>query len=393
MRILLTGATGLLGQNFLLEIIKQYYDNLHDLQIIILGRNNSKKNICDRIKIILQNDVADYINIPNIKLDLIDVLFNKVIKCINFSLDSPDLGINKEDLQKISNKKIDIVYHIASLTDFRNDSVTVNNLRKINIYGTKQLLLICNKLQIEKIVYISSAYVSGVISGKVAPDYSNHKANFRNEYEKTKLKAEILVKNYAEKREIDYQIFRPSTICGRLIEKTLGKVSKYDVFYGWAVFLLKNKIKLEKDIEKTAEINLRFKASHDSGLNIIPVDCVAKLLFLISTQKTKDKYFYLANSQETPHKLYFSIIIDMLHVKGVEMVDFIPKKKNRIEKLYYKTVGNIFNLYINCQKINFDLSNLEPFLKNNLLSIPEINEDNFRILMKYAIANNLGIKS
>ena len=51
----------------------------------------------------------------------------------------------------------------------------------------------------------------------------------------------MIVRQYCRDNNIRYRIFRPSTLCGSLIENKIGATPKFDVFYAWAAFFLEYK--------------------------------------------------------------------------------------------------------------------------------------------------------
>ena len=390
----LTGATGLLGRNLLLEIIKQNYKNLSSIEILLLGRNSKTDSLHERIIKIVEDEVFDYIDDESIDKKGFLSEIDKVIKCYNIILGEPYLAMSEDDINEIKSKKIDYFFHIAALTDFRSGSVVADKLTRINILGTQSVLDLLPKLKIVEFSYVSSAYVCGMTTGKIAPNYINLDQEFRNYYEQTKLNAEILARDFCRKHKIKFRIFRPSTISGRLIEKRIGATPKFDVFYGWAIFFLRQKRKLLKTKHFTnelVEINLRFCASDKSGLNIVPADFAAKIIYRVSLSRCDQESFHLTNNEETPHRFYFFEMLDFIGIKGVQMVDEIPSDLNQIEDLYYKTVGKIYTPYIACDVTDFDICNLEEFSTKSGLNYSKIDKNNFLKLMLFAKEKNFGL--
>jgi hypothetical protein len=58
----ITGITGLLGRNFLLETIKQNRKKLSELKFIFFGRDSKKDNLKSRIIKILEEELKDYVD-------------------------------------------------------------------------------------------------------------------------------------------------------------------------------------------------------------------------------------------------------------------------------------------------------------------------------------------
>lgn len=235
-RFALTGATGFLGRNLLLEIVKQNYKNLSDIEILILGRSEKENSLRNRIADILREEVLDYVNDSSLDIQNFLKMIMDRIKCVNIALGEPRLGLNHDDYQVLSSRTIDFFYHIAASVDLRHGKKVEEELEKTNIGGTQDILNLVKSLKVKEFSYVGTAYECGKTYGKVMPDYINLNQEFRSPYEKAKLKAEILVRNFQKQTGIRCRYFRPSVTCGRLIEGLIGATPKFDVFYSWAVF-------------------------------------------------------------------------------------------------------------------------------------------------------------
>ncbi|MFT0573955.1 SDR family oxidoreductase [Bacteroides thetaiotaomicron] len=389
----ITGATGLLGRNLMLEILKKNADKLSNLELIIIGRddNNSLKQ---RIVDILIKSDYDYIASCIDKRTLKDFIDTNM-HFINSDISKKDF-LNNDQVQWIKKKHIDYFFHIAALTDFRNSDIVKDNLYQVNVNGTLKILELVKVLDLNEFCYVSSAYSCGNTSGIIMPDYINFELGFRNNYECSKLLAETHVRDFCERNNIHYRVFRPSTIAGRLLEHELGCINKFDVFYSWAAFFLKMKMKMRKatseNLFSESRMDCRVLYNKEAGLNIVPVDYCAKVMYHVCINKLNGNSFHLVNSNETPHKLYIDIMLETIKLGGVEWVDSIPSNPNVIETLYYKTVGQYFSPYLLSKQMDFDTSNLDLMLHSERLQCPKVDERHFRILMEYAIKANFGLK-
>ena len=395
MRIVITGTTGLLGRNLLFEILKQNFDKLADIELIILGRNKDGTDIGDRIREIILTDGIRYIVSAKENAHNIEEYCESGIKSISADLDKPKLDMKDEDVKLLQSKPIDLFFHIAALTDFRDTPSVVKALKQTNVYGTQQILELAETVKIKEFCYVGSAYSCGTKSGNIKPDYVNGNMVFRNPYEASKLEAENLVKKFSKKTKIKCRFFRPSTICGRLMEQPLGAINKFDVFYSWAAFFLYIKAKMlnnQSDKYKdTMDMDIRINYSLKSGLNIVPADYAAKVMYKVCIKKDSGEYYHLVNNQETPHDLYINLMLKTLNISGIKHADRIPNDKNNLEKLYYKTVGKVFTPYITSEPMLFDAGNLVNLLHKEELLCPAVDEKNFLVLMKYAKQYDFGL--
>lgn len=389
-RFLITGVTGFLGRNLFLEIIKNHYKNLSEIEIIVLGRSSDKDSLLSRVTKILIDDLSSYVNDRH--RDSVDFIREvlSVTKCVNMTIGEPKLGISQEDYKILASQKIDFFFHVAAMTDFRDGEVVIKNLEKANIEGTREMINLALELKVGEFDYVSSAYTCGLTAGEIMPDYVNLEQNFRNPYEKTKLKAEILVRNSG----LRYKVFRPSTICGRLIENKIGAIPKFDVFYAWGAFFLRHKQKslgTANYMDLPFNIEARFQASFNSGLNIVPADYAAKVIYYAAISNDDAIDYHLVGNDETPHKFYLLEMLKFMGISGVEMVDEEIKNPTRIENFYSKTVGKIFAPYINFEEIKFNNDSANKVAQKFGFSCPDINENNFAKLMSYAKEKEFGL--
>jgi len=395
MKIAITGATGLLGRNLLFEIIKQNINNLDMLEIFILGRSQGKTTIEQRIQQIILEDGLSYLSLDEKQREKVKNYSKTGTKCIDMDLSEQRLAMTSEDIKLLKSTKIDFFFHIAALTDFRNTPKVKNLLIKTNIEGTKQILDLVKELKVREFCYTGTAYACGEIAGNIKPDYINFEQKFRNTYEKTKLEAEVLIRSFARKSKIRCRYFRLSTISGRLMEQPLGAVNKFDVFYSWAAFFLYLKLKrLENHNNKynnSVNFDVRICYRLNSGLNIVPADYAAKVMYQACMQNDKGESYHLVNTEETPHALYIPIMLTTINVKGIKQVDHIPNQMNHLEKLYYKTAGQIFTPYITSDPMLFDAQSLKNILNKSKLYCPPVDRNNFTILMDYAKKYDFGI--
>jgi dihydroflavonol-4-reductase len=127
--ILVTGATGLLGSHLVLHLIEEGND------VKAMFRNEQSKI---RVKQVFQEyKKAD--------------LFEKIDWVQADILDIPSL--------EIAFQNIDFVYHCAALISF--DPKDENELRKVNIEGTANVVNCCLDFHVKKLCYVSSIAACG----------------------------------------------------------------------------------------------------------------------------------------------------------------------------------------------------------------------------------------
>lgn len=397
MTIAITGVTGFIGRNLMFEFIKQYLDNLSQLKIIVFGRSKGNNTLRERIHNIFREDGIYYIyGQPDESKVIIDFLTNQVI-FVDSELQRDNLGIDEHVFQHLKTLHIDYFFHSAADTDLRNYDCLFNHLVDTNLFGTDRLLQLAEHLNIKEFCYISTAYACGLKTGLVKPDYFNLLGGFRSHYELVKILAELRVKAFGERTGTRVRLFRPSSVCGRLMEKPLGMIPKFDIFYYWGACMLKMKLKYyqipysERYSTKVIR-TFRVKHSQNAGLNIVPVDYISKLMYHICNQNDPGESYHLVCESETLHSFHLKQILKSINLEGMLSVVEQPDDPDHFESAYYKTAGAVFEGYINSDPILFDTSNLKEVLSKSGLKCPEINEENFGKLIDFAKAKDFGLK-
>ena len=396
LRIVITGVTGLLGRNLLFEIIKQNLNNIKDIEIFLLGRQVGNVDIRNRMFDILTSDGKEYLDVGDKKWQEIIRCFGKNIKPVEMDLNEDKLRLSNENFKSLKSKPIDFFFHVAALTDFRDSPSVVSALENTNVHGTSQILTLVSSLKVNEFDYVGSAYSCGRSEGNIPPDYVNFDQRFRNPYEITKLQAELLVRDFEIKNKIKCRYFRPSTICGRLLESPMGSIHKFDVIYAWAAFFLKLKARELKRGEhlydEYVKLDIRLCYNLNAGINVVPVDYCAKIMYRICINNCRGNSYHLVNNQETPHSLLMPYILQLLNIGHECQVSSIPSDLNKKEAFYYKTVGKIFTPYADGAPMLFNVDNVEKILKKENLSCPQVGKKSLEILVNYAKEHNFGMQ-
>jgi len=392
-RYLITGATGLLGSNFIWEILKQHVNSIEEVEIFILGRPKFDLTLKERIKKSLIQEGQYYIYGEKVQIEKLKDLLKR-IKCFHYDLKSTCFdSVTQNNLDSVNS--FDHFFHIAALTDFRNSPDVINNLTAINYTGTRNILECIKTLDIKQFHYISTAYVCGDNYGEIQSDFLPNLKSFRNPYEKSKFDSEKYFIDFCTINSKSYKVYRPSTLAGRLIEKPIGYTNKFDVFYGWSAFWLQLRLKAGypiDDFSKSLELTVRICLNSNSGLNIISVDNAVKSIYHISNSSVKDVSFHVVSSENLSHEKYVSCVLRKMNIVGYKFVDNIPETfNNGVEALYYKTVGSIYTPYVIHKPIYFKNQNVMDLYNRRDLHLPRLNLSDFEVLLDFAKRANFGI--
>jgi nucleoside-diphosphate-sugar epimerase len=399
MRIALTGATGLLGRNLLYEFIKQHIDRLDDLAIVVLGRDKASQPIGDRVQAMVMEDGIPYLSVRGSQVDEIRDFIKSKVAFVDMDLGQDALGISSDAFGKLKSAQIDCFFHMAASTAFSDSQEASDFLVQTNVQGTARVLELASQLNIGELCYIGTAYCFRKASGVVKPDYIDDVESsdgWRSVYERSKLQAEIQVRNLARNHRMRCRYFRPTFLCGRLIEEPLGAISKFEGLYAWAGYFLRLKMKALRDCTDkygtTARLDMRILYNPKSTFNMTPVDYAAKVIYQVCTQGHPGDSYHVANGQAASHTMFLPAMLEALGIEGVSLVEQMPEDLNRMELLYYRTVGKAFGPFMTIEPVVFDVNNLLEVLHNARLSCPAVDRKNFDVLMEYAKKRDFGLK-
>jgi nucleoside-diphosphate-sugar epimerase len=230
---------------------------------------------------------------------------------------------------------------------------------------------------IKKFIYISTAFSSGVRTGLIDNDFHNldFDPEHRNAYEDAKFHSENFVIQQCKTLDLPYQILRPSVIGGKMLGTESNYfISKFMVFYLLAKFF--HFIVQRKNEQQ----NVRFVINKATGLNIIPVDYVAKVIVNVF-QRDDIQQLNIVNNKSFNIVKGLELILEEVGYNNFSFVPFAIdfKYKNSIEKMYYESIGKHLEPYLTTAANEYDTT-----LLNAILEIPEIDQEAFTNMIRYA---------
>jgi len=248
----------------------------------------------------------------------------------------------------------------------------MNEIAHINYNNTCAFIDII-KHRTKKLIFVSTAFSRGEIAGKITDDYhAVSDFDFRNFYEANKMKVEKLVLQIAKENNFSCTIARPSVVSGRLLDTPKYVSSRYIVFYAIGEFFKKIK-------DTYPEIGtIRMALNMEGGLNIVPVDYVAKGIVRASNIEEEQLNITLTKNVPTAH-----IISSILEKCGVaiQLVPEEPQNKTIVEKIFYKTIGSQLLKYSTSKKHYFESKLIRKLLAD--IEEPKM-EEHFKKIYDFA---------
>jgi nucleoside-diphosphate-sugar epimerase len=368
MKIILTGATGVLGSHIMYDILEDFINKNIKGKLYLITRNKGKVSAKDRIVELLSSNYT-----PKFLLEQGTESLLQYIEIIDTDLAQiqTDFTIKLKDAYFI---------HSAGYVNLSTDEDQKEKIFNENAVMTKTIFQLFSPF-IKKFIYISTAFSSGIRKGLIVNDFHNldFKLEHRNAYENAKYHSEEFVINQCKELNLPYQILRPSVIGGKMLgNENLYFIPKYMVFYLMAKFF--HFTAQRKDQQE----NVRFIISEETGLNIIPVDYVSKVI--VSTfQRTDIVQLNIVHNQS--FNLVKGLQLIMKEV-GYSNFSIIPNGldfdyKNTIEKLYYESIGKHLKPYLTSAANEYDTT-----LLNSILEIPKLDAESFTNMIRYAKLHN-----
>lgn len=353
MHIIITGVTGIIGRESLIELLLEENNSPGRFsKIICLARKSRQYAAGERIsnlieKICLENDF----NIDYVK-GLIDVIDTSEDKDLSF-----EALVNYLNSIQVNNLH---VIHLASTTNLSPLYQTEREIYK-DSYLPSIKLLQATLPWVKKYSFMSTAFSCGHQDGMIPNSYEFLTIDkHRNYYERYKRMAELEVTRICELNQVKSQILRSCIVSGRLQRKPYYYTPKFNVFYAWTGFfasIRKNNISCD---------GIRIEVNPNSGVNILPADYVAKACVRAALY-SENKELNLVHSKSIPNAYLLTSMLKSVGVENFEVVDRKPGNKTLAEKMYYKTAGSQFSPYLNTTAHEYDTT----VLRSLMHDVPE----------------------
>ena len=202
--LLVTGATGFLGQELLARLLRDGTEG----EVLALVRAEDDAAAQARV-----DAIATGLGLPA-----------GSIEAVRGELTQPHLGLSvaAEDALRA---RVTRILHCAASVSF---TLPLEVARQINVVGTRRMLRLARRCpHLERFAYVSTAYVAGRARGAFGGRDLERGQAFRNSYEQSKNEAEALVRAAAEQLPAT-QVFRPSIVVG---DRETGWTTSFNVVY------------------------------------------------------------------------------------------------------------------------------------------------------------------
>jgi thioester reductase-like protein len=247
--VLMTGATGFVGMELLRRFIERGDRRIHAL-------------------VRAADDEAAAERLPA----------HARLSAVAGDIEQPGLGLSEENRERLA-QDVTTVVHCAASVSF---DLSLEESRRVNVDGTRNVVDFAQRCRrLERLTYVSTAYVAGEPRGLFREDQLDVGQRFRNTYERSKFEAERMIRSKAA--GLPLQILRPSIVVG---DSRTGRTSSFNVLYGPLKALARGRIPA-------------IPARRSSPVDIVPVDYVADRAYELVTDGPDGTFHLVAGRNAT----------------------------------------------------------------------------------------------
>jgi thioester reductase-like protein len=169
------------------------------------------------------------------------------------------LGLSDDDWERLR-AETTVAYHLAAIY---NLAVPLEVAQRVNVDGTGNVIELCMHCErLERLNYVSTAYVAGDRTGVVYEHELSLGQGFKNHYESTKFQAELWVRQELDR--VPTTIYRPAIVVG---DSRTGETQKFDGPY----YLLRT-------IARVLPGPIPQFGRSEAPFNVVPIDFIVDAL-------------------------------------------------------------------------------------------------------------------
>ncbi len=361
--VLLTGATGLLGQYLMRDML------LDGHRIAVLVRPTKKQTAQERVEQTMQMW----------ERTLERPLPRPVV--LHGDITQDDLGLSDADRAWVIQNCTTMLHCAASLTFHEHNGEPW----RTNVEGTKNVLRLCVDADLAEMHYISTAYVCGQRHDVVKEGELDVGQEFRNDYEKSKFTAEQLVRECKVFQSLT--VYRPVVITG---DAVTGFTSTYHGTYLYMKLASVLRDNTEPNENGEYHVPVRWGLTGDERRNITPVDWNSTAICKIfNNPKAHQHTFHLAPCDPITMREAISYATEYYGLTGIEFRGFGQQPDhplNEMERWLWSNIS-IYGSY-DFMDPQFDTTNLVKFVAEP--ACPKLDREMALKLIKYAEEDRWG---
>lgn len=364
---LLTGATGLVGQYLMRDLIAS------GLSLAVVVRPTRKESAIERIERIMQRCESD----------LCRELARPIV--LEGDISKSDFGLSESSRGWVSQHCDRIVHNAAILRFVGEDREQEPWLT--NLQGTRHAIELARKSQLKHLHYVSTAYVCGDREGLIYEHDFDCGQGFRNDYERSKFEAEQLVRT-ADCFDTT-TIYRPVVIAG---DSETGFTSTYHGLYVYLRLFAMFVPQQPRDEKGRIRTNVQIPLNGDEPRNLVPVQWVSKVMCeLINNPASHGKTFHLAPDVGYTARQLIEACYEYFDSHGVEFCGADKQARGReSDDDFAKAIYEAVEIYQDYETNDpqFDTSNVKRFAGH--IACPTIDAQAIHRFLDFGIEDGWG---
>lgn len=267
-QVLVTGATGFVGASLVLDLLRS-----SDAMITCLVRDRPGEDPTERLTSHLIRTAEGYGDHAALARIV------ERVRPVVGDIADPDLADLAHELDGTG-----IIWHSAASLKYRD--ADADEIRLTNVRGTAHVVALAERLGVDELNYISTAYVAGQRRGLIHEEAVADVHLTHNQYERSKVDAEAVV---LAADGMIRRVFRPSVVIGH--SRTFVADSSSGVFG-----FLRELSRFVRIVGSKPEAAIHLLARPGATLNFIPVDLVTSSAVDIALKRPAATFFHLTNS-------------------------------------------------------------------------------------------------
>ena len=177
------------------------------------------------------------------------------------------LGLADSDFERLQ-REVVTAFHLAAVY---NLAVPYEIAQRVNVEGTGNVLELCRRCdQLERLNYVSTAYVAGDRDGVVYEHELEMGQGFKNHYESTKFQAEVWVRGVMDR--VPTTVYRPAIVVG---DARTGETQKFDGPYYMLRML---------SVARRRKLPILQFGRAEAHFNVVPVDFIIEALAAVGEE-------------------------------------------------------------------------------------------------------------
>jgi nucleoside-diphosphate-sugar epimerase len=345
--VLVTGATGFLGSHITARLLQD------GCRVTALARASKSASPRERVETVLEE---------------VGVSHFDHLEVIEGDISLPELGLSQFAKEQVLSST-DEVWHCAASLSFQQEDR--EEIFRMNVDGTRNVVDFVKQMPRRRLQHVSTAYIAGNRNDLAFETEIHVGQTFKNAYEESKCRGELLIAQEQRKGSIIASVYRPSIVIG---DSKSGRVTHFHGVYAFirALWSVLERLRRRMPDPGPVTLPLRVLGAETQTLNFVPIDYVVDGMVEISRRSdSAGATYHLANPSPTENRIWLPNICRLLRVEGIQLVgenSFLKTPMTKLEALFQKQMAFYYQ-YLQGEP-RFDCARALDALRNTGIECP-----------------------